>query len=219
MSAVIDVSDRRFISRPWTAAVDPAVTNDVTKGVQVGDTWFNTATGNVWMARSVAAGAAVWGFVPRTLGQAVGPADHTGNTTHTKVASVLVPAGAMGTNGQLDIEANWSNNNNGNNKTRSVYLSATDAIAGTAFSSTNVTTTVFTWFMHRIRNMNAANAQQGSHASGSAGGPGSFSGVVTSAIDTAAAAYVVFSLQLADAGDSVGLDYYRVTLTRPDIGP
>jgi hypothetical protein len=217
VSAVV-VQTRFNTARTHSAATDPVVTSDTAAGFRPGDYWINTATGNIWIARSVAAGAAVWGFVPRTLGQAVGPADHTGDTTHTKVASVLVPAGAMGTNGQLDIEANWSNNNNGNNKTRSVYFSATDAIAGTAYSATNATTTIFTWFMHRIRNMNAANAQQGSHASSSAGSPGSFSGVVTSAIDTTADAYVVFSVQLADAGDSVGLDYYRVTLTRPDIG-
>jgi hypothetical protein len=202
----------------FTSTADPTVSSDTAAGVRVGDTWVNSATGNIWIARSVAAGAAVWAFVPRVLGQGVGPADHTGDTTHTKVASVLVPAGAMGTNGQLDIEPVWSNNNSVNNKTRSVYLSATDAIAGTAYSATNATTTVVTWFLHRIRNMNAANAQEGSHAVSATGGPGSFGSVVTSAIDTTANAYVVFSVQLADAGDSVGLDYYRVTLTRPDIG-
>jgi len=216
MSAVQFLS-RAQQPRIWTSTADPTNGDDTADGVNVGDGWINTASLQEFVCISAAAGAARWRHKPWTAGQGVGPADHTGDTNNTKVGSVLIPAGCMGANGRLEISVNWSNNNSGNNKTRTVYFGAADDLTGTQFSATNATTTVATNFLHAIQNMNATNAQEGNHAVSATGGPGSFGSVVTAAIDTAAAAYVVFAVQLANSGDSAGLDHYTVKLFRPDI--
>jgi len=43
-----------------STTVDPAVTNDGTQGYVVGSQWINTTTNNVFVATSVATGAAIW---------------------------------------------------------------------------------------------------------------------------------------------------------------
>lgn len=221
MSAVIDVSDRRFISRPWAAAVDPAVTNDLTKGVQVGDTWFNTATGNIWMARSVAAGAAVWGFVPRTWqsGLAVGLAN-PGHTNRTKLTSIAFAANVLGANGRLDIFDEWSTDAAANNKTLEVLFGAADDLTGTAFAAVVSNSQAGHSFHHVVQNKNATNAQRGALIAANAVSIGSVAGATpTAAIDTTAATYLVFALTLASGTATAALESYKVTLTRPDIGP
>jgi len=219
MSATIDFSDRRFISRPWTAAVDPAVTDDLTKGVQVGDTWFNTASGNIFDAAAVTAGAAVWRHRARTW-QSGAAVAHTGTTAETKIASVLIPAGAMGANGMLDIQHTWSNNNDADDKTRNLRFGAADDLTGTSLMGVLSTTNVLHFNMHRVINNNSVSAQKGIVPAGATGGPGSFStAAVTAAINTANASYVVFSGTLESGADSITLESYRITLTRPDIGP
>lgn len=201
----------------WSSTSDPTNAFDAGDGVRVGDHWYNTTSGNVFVCVTNTVGAAVWRHIPRILGQGAGPADHTGNTSNTQVASVLVPAGAMGANGRLEIETNWSNNNNANNKTRNIYFGATNDLAGTNYSNTVATTTISTWFMHSIQNLNSASSQQGAVSAAASGSPGSFGAVSTSSINTANASYVVFAVQLANSADTCGLDHYRVTLTRPDI--
>jgi len=42
------------------ASSDPTVNNDQTQGYSVGSLWQNSSTGRVWIARSVATGAAAW---------------------------------------------------------------------------------------------------------------------------------------------------------------
>ena len=51
-----------------TAATDPGVSNDNTQGYFAGSLWVNTTNGRVWIAQSVATGAAAWALavVPGT---------------------------------------------------------------------------------------------------------------------------------------------------------
>ena len=42
------------------ATTDPAAANDLTEGYGVGSEWYNTQTGQMWKAISVASGAAQW---------------------------------------------------------------------------------------------------------------------------------------------------------------
>lgn len=73
------------------AASNPAVTSDNTQGYSIGSTWFNTTTNSMFVATSVATGAAVWlqippTFVDRTTSQSVaGVKTFTSpmNSTHT----------------------------------------------------------------------------------------------------------------------------------------
>ena len=42
------------------ATTDPAAANDLTEGYGIGSEWYNTQTGQMWKALSVASGAAQW---------------------------------------------------------------------------------------------------------------------------------------------------------------
>lgn len=74
-----------------TASSNPAVTSDNTQGYSIGSTWFNTTTNSMFVATSVATGAAVWlqippTFVDRTSSQSVGGVKtftSPMNSTHT----------------------------------------------------------------------------------------------------------------------------------------
>jgi hypothetical protein len=75
-----------------TAVADPTVNNDSTLGYQVGSLWQNSATGQVWIARSVAVGAAVWNalepsdFPGYIVGNWVAPFGYTSTATSGALA-------------------------------------------------------------------------------------------------------------------------------------
>lgn len=130
---------------------------------------------------------------------------HTGNTTETALATVTVPAGAMGPNGALRILAGFSGTSSANNKTVRVKFGS---LSGTNFLSTNITTNGLVWG-GVIMNRNAQNAQIGA--------PNGVSGVgsigypfLTAAIDTSASTTLVFAGTLANAGETVSLEYFYV---------
>ena len=216
MSGVVTVS-RALTPRNWTSTSDPTNGWDAADGVRVGDHWYNTTTGNVWVNVSNAVGAAVWRHIPRILGQSGTAIAHTGTVAETKLASVLVPAGAMGVNGILQIETTWSNTNNANNKTRVVRFGSGDNVSGTSFQGL-VATTQFQHVGLQVISNSTAAVQLGWYNGGLSGVPGSYSAAgVAGAIDTTANSYVVMSGILANTGDTMTLLAYRVTLTRPDI--
>lgn len=50
----------RAITEKVTATTDPAVTDDYRFGYEPGTQWVNTASGDIFICQSNAAGAAVW---------------------------------------------------------------------------------------------------------------------------------------------------------------
>ena len=202
----------------WSSTSDPTNAFDAGDGVRVGDHWYNTTTGNVWVNVSNAVGAAVWRHIPRILGQSGLNVALTGTVAETKLASVLVPAGAMGTNGLIRAESVWSNNNSANNKTRFTRFGATDDVAGTSFNGIAQTTYIQHSSCVTISNSNSQSVQFGWFTTGLPGAPGNGSAAGTAgAINTAASSYLVFSGTLANSGDTMTLQAWFVTLTRPDI--
>lgn len=211
-------ADKRF-ARKLTSTSDPAVTDDTGDGYRPGDVWVNTASGNVFDNIAATVGAAIWQHRPRTW-QSNAQVALTGTTAETKLASVLIPAAAMGANGVLDIEHSWINSNDADDKTRGLKFGAADDLTGTAFMGVVATTNIAHFNIHRVMNNNSVSAQKGIVPASATGGPGSFAGAaVTAAINTAAASYVVFAGTLEDGADSMSLESYKVTLTRPNIGP
>lgn len=138
-------------------------------------------------------------------------ASHTGNTSETALATITVPAGAMGPNGLLRVTTQWSYTNSANNKTLRVRFGGA---SGTGYLGNNVTTTNAFRDQRLIANRNAANAQVGQSTGVlTSGGWGtSTSTPVTSSVDTSAAADLVISGQLANAGETVTLESYLVEL-------
>lgn len=134
----------------------------------------------------------------------------TGTTTETTLATITIPAGVMGTNGQLWIMTLWSNTSNANNKTLRVRFSG---IAGTQYLLSTATTGVGSQIPLFIRNRNSASSQIGGNSSSATFGH-TASAAVTSAVDTSLATTLVISGQLANAGDTLTLESYTVELKR-----
>jgi hypothetical protein len=144
------------------------------------------------------------------LGASAVAVSHTGNTNETALATVTIPAGAMGLNGGLLIYATWTYTNSSNNKTPRIRLGG---IGGTVYANLVLTTTATYHDIRRIRNRGAANSQLGGQASAASQAIGSTtSAPVTGAIDTSVTQDLVFSGQLALGSETIALEGYEVWL-------
>lgn len=137
----------------------------------------------------------------RVLAQSSVAAAHTGDTTETTLASVVIPAGAMGPNGRVRITSLWSATNSANNKTMR------HKFGGTNYFAQNMTTQLSWRHQSEIGNRNAANSQVG-NGNNSVGSGGQVPN--TSALDTTASVTVLLTGQLANAADTVTLESYCV---------
>lgn len=205
----------------WQSTSDPTVSADISIGVRRGDVWINTASGNEFRCISHAASAAIWRHVPRLLGYGNTILSHTGDTAETVKATVSVPANAMGANGILRIDQIFSNNNSGNNKTFRTRLGTSgNGLTGTIYSSETTTTNIGGRRHIEIVNRNATNSQIGANQGATPSGWGATASAnQTSSLDATAVIDIAMTVQLANGGDTGSYESYRVTLTRPDIGP
>jgi hypothetical protein len=88
-----------------------------------------------------------------TIAQSAVPVAHTGTATKTTLATITVPPGMMGSNGSVEVEAYWSNDNTANDKTLGLELNAAGGL--TSLATTGVAH-ITRWV---IMNKNATNAQ------------------------------------------------------------
>lgn len=143
------------------------------------------------------------------LAQSAVAASVTGTTNETTLATIAIPAGAMGVNGSLRITTLWTTTNSANNKNLRVKLGAT------AFTDIALTTTAAGQFQTHIRNRGAPNSQvafivgSGFPFASSAGSP--FPG----AIDTAVSQTLALTGQLANTGETITLEAYTVEILNP----
>lgn len=145
----------------------------------------------------------------QVLGQSSVAVSCGADTTEDALATVTIPAGAMGANGRLRITTVWTMTNSANNKTMRVRLGG---IAGTIYMTSTQTAQATLRDQREISNRNAQNSQVGA-MSGTSGGFGlSTSAVVTSAVDTTADTTVVVTGQKASAGEALTLESYMVEL-------
>ena len=158
-------------------------------------------------ARAQCATLGTW----RILAASAVAASHTGSTTETALATITVPANAMGPNGVLRITTHWSYTNSANTKTLSVRFGG---VSGTQYLANNVSTSATSRDQRHIHNVNAANSQKGGMVGAvSVGGWGSNANVpVMSTLDTTTAKDIVISGLLANAGDTVTLESYLVEI-------
>lgn len=132
---------------------------------------------------------------------------HTGDTLETTLATITVPAGAMGPNGALRVTSLWSITSSANTKTLRYRL------GGSAMLQSALTTSSASQQHRLIQNRNAQNAQV-AHASSFSNSFGQASGasVTTSAIDTSAPASLTLTGQLANSAETITLESYVVEL-------
>lgn len=142
------------------------------------------------------------------LAQSAVAAALTGSTAETVLATISLPAGAMGANGVLRVTSLWSYTNSANVKTLRGRLGG---LAGTQFLSQAATTTVSARLQFQVQNRNAANSQVGGALNASFGVSGQVA--ITSAINTAVAQDIVLTGQLASAGETITLEAYLVELS------
>ncbi len=135
-------------------------------------------------------------------------ASHTGDTNETALATVTVPAGAMGANGALRITALWTYTNSANTKTLRCRFG--NGLSGTTFISTTATTTAAQRNQILIQNRNATNSQIGGQPSGLLAASSVANG--TGTIDTTASQSVTLSALLANSGETITLESYVVEL-------
>lgn len=158
------------------------------------DTSFQDMCATLGSWRVLARGAAGWSV--------------TGTTTETTLASVSVPAGAMGPNGVLRVTSLWKYPNSANNKTLKVQM------GGVNFVNVVPTTTNSFQAITTIANRNAANSQVSPSSSAAADGAMGTEGAnpTTGAVDTAAAQTLTFKATLANTGETITLESYLVEL-------
>ena len=135
-------------------------------------------------------------------------ANHTGTTSKTTVASIIVPGGMMGLHGRIRVSALWTNNNSVGSKT--VHID----FGGTSWLGSANTTQTTQNQMIVIANRGLANSQVGfGGLSGSFGTSGAAPG--TSAIDTTVDQTVTLAVTLASGADNAAIENYLVELIRP----
>lgn len=148
-----------------------------------------------------------------TLGQSSAAVTAPANTSENTLATITIPAGALGLNGSIRINSGWSFTNNANSKTMRIRFSGA---AGTAYmSAAGFTTQVSMQADTFFGNRNSASSQVGGTGRISTGAGTFFTtALTTSAVDTTVDTTVVLSAEKASAGDTVTLEWYSVVLVK-----
>lgn len=155
-----------------------------------------------------AGGGTTAGKPSAVLAQSAVAVPHTGTTNETALATIAIPAGAMGANGSLRITSLWSYTNSANNKTIQVKL------GGTAFFTAINTTTASYNDQTIIRNRTIAT--QVSHLANAGSRIGtSGSAPTTGAINMAVAQNLTLTATLANTGETITLEGYTVEILNP----
>jgi hypothetical protein len=146
---------------------------------------------------------------PLVLGQSAVAVPLTGTTVETALATIIVPANAMGPNGRLRIQTTWTMTNGVDDKFLKVRFST---ITGTQYMVVTATTSSTFQSLTIIANRGATNSQVSGGQNGVTVFGAGTGALVTSAVDTTAATTVVITGQLENAVDTMALESYLVEL-------
>jgi hypothetical protein len=179
-----------------------------------GDNVFTTTSGTYSTATQLSRNGGMVATNPDIIYQSAVGVSHTGDTNETALRTIAITG--MGANGSLRITTVWTTNDDASSKTGRVRLGG---IGGTVFFATNQASVAGYTAQHLIANRNATNSQlgrplgSGTGVTGS-GWAGGSTAVVTGAIDTSVSVDLVITAQLADAADTMTLEYVLVELLR-----
>ncbi len=125
-----------------------------------------------------------------------------------------VPAAAIGAKGSLEYDLLFSFTGSTNQKDIRIYFGG-GAGVGTKLGSATVTTANQSLRMRGVINNTANNAQKA--MDGSASGTGASGAAVASAsIDTTSAQDLVITVQLANSGETISLEFARLTVNHAE---
>jgi hypothetical protein len=188
---------------PWARFIESSTGDKVIEGgTSTGDVRLSLQSGK----RLIAPG--LWRVVGASaVAQVRNSVNGAGDNTIQTMATVTIPAGAMGANGLCRISATWSATNSANVK--SVLM----RFGGTLLNTVALTSLLQYHYTRLVQNRNATNSQVVSFA---AGNTGSFTtttaALSTATIDTTAAVDVIFTCNWAGAtsGENITLESYLV---------
>lgn len=148
----------------------------------------------------------------RVLGASAVAVSGAADTAENILATVTIPAGAMGLNGVVRILAVWTCTNNANVKTARVRFSG---IGGTVFATASMASQASLRQFTQFANRGAANSQVGGSSAHNVQFTVTTNAAITASVDTAAATTIVFTAEKATGGDTMTLESYLVELILP----
>lgn len=173
--------------------------------------WSTKANQDVVEAMAYSAEDDVWPYlrnIPQTVASTGVKAAVTGTTGEATLATVTIPAGLMGPNGWLRITTNLTMTNNGNNKTFKIKLGGSELTNTTG----GVTNSAASNRIITVVNRNDV-ASQAVHAPSANSTQGETDGASTTlSINSDADMTLLFTGDLADAGDELALEGYTVEI-------
>ena len=158
------------------------------------------------LGRTFAKDAGLWWPIAASAVGVSAPAD----TSEDILATITIPAGALGANGGVRIKSAWTLTSSGNNKTVRARLGG---ISGTVFQSVTYTTVANAITESAFHNRNSASTQMFFHLSTRATDAiYNLYGYSTMAQNTANALDIVLTAQKASGGETMTLEYYTVDM-------
>lgn len=148
----------------------------------------------------------------RVIGQSAVQLTLTGGVvnTETVMATITIPAGAMGINGRLRVTALFGVTNNANTKRLRIRFGG---LAGTIYSSTDLTASTYLRAQAELANRALVNSQVGAPNSITSAFGSTAGSLITGAIDTSATADLVLTGTLVTANtDTITIESYLVEL-------
>lgn len=136
-----------------------------------------------------------------------GPGAFTGVVTSRALVTINIPAGAMGTKGELDYWGDHQAISAATNKTVSVILGGSNALSVTQTTVTNIN------YMGRIKNRGSASSQRDSHLFSTSGATTTQSAAYLT-INTANATTLVFQFQKVTATEYAVFEGGRVAIVQ-----
>jgi hypothetical protein len=133
------------------------------------------------------------------------PAD----TNEDTLATITVPANAMGANGALRIKADFTVTSSGNTKTMRIRFSGA---SGTQYVNDARTAITGVFYDIVIYNAGATNSQKSTTGFGATSGASIIIAPTTSSVDTTAATTVVITGQKGSSGETLTLNWFSVEL-------
>jgi len=136
------------------------------------------------------------------LGRSGAPISLTGSTTETTLATINIPAGAIGPNGFVEVIPLFTMTGSTNAKTVRVRLNGSEIFS-------TVITSAATIALRPMTGFNNANSQSAQIAVGGvASGVGQATAISRTTINTAAATTLTITGQIANAGETLTLESY-----------
>lgn len=151
-----------------------------------------------------------------TLGASGVASAVTGTTNETVLATIPIYPNIMGLNGALIVTSYWSITNSANNKVLSVRVGASGSgLTGSIWGQTTQTTVRSMRWSVEIHNRGLTNSQVLMNGIGTGGWSTTVQAPSTDTRDTTVAMDMVLTGTLANAGETIQLEYYTVELRLP----